>query len=64
MNERIKELAKQADKIWEGCSPEDSEWCETFAKLIVRECASVGYDASYFECASNVSDKILEHFGV
>jgi hypothetical protein len=64
MNERIKELAKQADKIQEGRSPEDSEWCETFAKLIVRECATVGYDASYFECSSNVYDKILGNFGV
>jgi hypothetical protein len=35
-----------------------------FAELIVRECAGVGYEASYSECALNVSNKILEHFGV
>jgi hypothetical protein len=37
---------------------------EKFAELIVRECAGVGYDASYYECALNVSNKIREHFGV
>jgi hypothetical protein len=35
-----------------------------FAELIVRECAGVGYDASYYECALNVSNKIKQHFGV
>jgi len=35
-----------------------------FAEFIVRECAGVGYDASYYECALNVSDKIKQHFGV
>jgi hypothetical protein len=34
------------------------------ALLIVKECAGVGYDASYYECALNVSNKIKEHFGV
>jgi hypothetical protein len=37
---------------------------EKFAELIVRECAGVGYDASYSECALNVSNKIKQHFGV
>ena len=37
---------------------------EKFAELIVRECAGVGYDASYYECALNVSNKIKQHFGV
>jgi len=37
---------------------------EKFAELIVRECAGVGYEASYYECALNVSNKILEHFGI
>ena len=40
------------------------EDAEKFAKLIVKECAGVGYDASYYECALNVSNKIKEHFGV
>jgi hypothetical protein len=74
MNERIRELAKQAMKDTSMSFAERwdrvhrSEFMEVynqkFAELIVRECAGVGYDASYFECALNVSNKILEHFGV
>jgi len=60
MNERLQELARQAGFF---ANP-DVEKFEKFAELIVRECAGVGYDASYFECALNVSNKILEHFGV
>ena len=37
---------------------------QVFAELIVQECAGVGYDASYYECALNVSNKIKEHYGV
>jgi hypothetical protein len=62
MNERIKQLAEQCwDKRPEGQLHFDNE---KFAELIVRECAGVGYDASYYECALNVSNKIREHFGV
>lgn len=74
MNERIQELAEQATKWaqqaqWStdprfGDRPFSDLYNEKFAELIVRECASVGYDASYSECALNVSNKILEHFGV
>jgi hypothetical protein len=69
MNERIRELAFQAAGgmlSYDG----EGEWrlsekeAEKFAELIVRECAGVGYEASYSECALNVSNKILEHFGV
>jgi hypothetical protein len=35
---------------------------EQFAELIVRECAGVGYDAAAAKV--NVSNRILEHFGV
>ena len=62
MNERIKELARQST----GASTIymlEEEWLK-FAELIVRECAGVGYDASYYECALNVSNKIREHYGV
>ena len=78
MNERIKQLAEQADNYakqtvhyyqgqfdgltWEGKIKQVRD--TKFAELIVRECASVGYDASYYECALNVSNKIKEHFGV
>ena len=69
MNERIKELAEQATEY----ANEQNElhgvgyvitFKEKFAELIVRECAGVGYDASYYECALNVSNKIKKHFGV
>jgi hypothetical protein len=64
MNERILELADQARFVKTAEYPSQDEVFEKFAELIVRECAGVGYDASYFECALNVSNKILEHFGV
>ena len=63
MNNRILELYKNV-----LASSENMRWniedAEKFAKLIVKECAGVGYDASYYECALNVSTKIKEHFGV
>jgi hypothetical protein len=62
MNERILELIQQMNR------DVGIQWINEdklkFAELIVRECAGVGYDASYFECASNVSNKILKHFGL
>ena len=66
MNKRIKELYNQSLVV----RNDDAQWIESeldsekFAQLIVRECAGVGYDASYYECALNVSNKIKEHFGV
>jgi hypothetical protein len=68
MNERIKQLALQAlkhpDNDNDGLTVFDNDELEKFAELIVRECAGVGYDASYYECALNVSNKIKQHFGV
>jgi hypothetical protein len=70
MNERIQELAEQATEIVDMVGPHGytSSYAnfdrEKFAELIVRECAGVGYDASYYECALNVSNKIKQHFGV
>jgi len=73
MNERILKLAVEAGMYvglngtpWpRAMSAEESELAyKKFAELIVRECAGVGYDASYYECALNVSNKIKEHFGV
>jgi hypothetical protein len=67
MNERIRELAKVAE-YWANTFEDKSRYqeylMETFAELIIRECAGVGYDASYYECALNVSNKIKQHFGV
>ena len=59
MNERIRELYKQASKDLDLTD----DILDKFAELIVRECAGVvikemNYDAS--ECCA----KILEHFGV
>ena len=63
MNERIKELAREAGLP--AYNPEGPPTkLEKFAQLIVKECAGVGYDASYYECALNVSNKIKQHFGV
>jgi hypothetical protein len=71
MNERIKELARHADAMAREIVTDLREIPiynrirdEKFAELIVQECAGVGYDASYYECALNVSNKIKEHFGV
>jgi hypothetical protein len=70
MNEHIKKLLDRAldqavPETWTQLSHEQiTKLSEVFAQLIVRECAGVGYDASYYECALNVSNKIKEHFGV
>ena len=73
MNERIFELAKQADLIqWDtlpsGAKTPDHESvvkAKKFAELIVKECCQFNYDflESYSE-ASDVNSKIREHFGV
>lgn len=58
MNERIKELAKQA-----GCSIDGMGYgegnVEKFAELIVAECAE---SASYY--GNRVRQHVLKHFGV
>jgi len=71
MNERIKELADQAGAIAiaENELTGDIYWrneiaLKKFAELIIQECASAGYDASYTECARHVYTKIKEHFRV
>jgi hypothetical protein len=71
MNERIFELAKQADLIqWDtlpsGAKTPDYESvvkAKKFAELIVRECAQVGFDYADGHCCE-ISAVILEHFGV
>jgi hypothetical protein len=65
MNERVKILwAKAAESNFGDSWEEQTAFMSKFAELIVQECAGVGYDASYYECALNVSNKIKEHFGV
>ena len=66
MNERIKELIKQATTIEEhkwGVSYDNFDK-EKFAQLIVRECAKQ-VDNYWDEFENGYADKkILEHFGV
>lgn len=62
MNERIKELAKQATQQY---SPTyyTQEWIQGFAQLIVRECADtvLGFHNQF---GDNAHNEIREHFGV
>ena len=48
MNDRIKQLAEQAQQYAEYVTPQGLEWFDTFkekfAELIVRECAQEAYD--------------------
>jgi len=61
MNERIKELMLEAGYA----APELAGRANTFAELIVRECAdlvnSIDHSSQYFP---HVADAIKEHFGV
>jgi hypothetical protein len=63
MNERIQELAREADKLWDGASPEDPEWCEKFAQLIIAECC-VALHPMLRDMISRTQgvDMIVKHF--
>ena len=72
MNERIKELIKQATTIEEhkwGISYDNFDK-EKFAELIVRECVQVcadrgtHHDGLYSAWADDCSKRIGKHFGV
>ena len=72
MNERIKELIKQATTIEEhkwGVSYDNFDK-EKFAELIVRECVQVcadrgtHHDGLYSAWADDCSKRIGKHFGV
>jgi hypothetical protein len=69
MNERIKELARQADAcyiprydMWQM----DTETLEKFAELIVAECANVAQQHNESPTASiySVGYVVKKHFGV
>lgn len=78
MNERIQELARQADayawqQIDEGADYDTQPqfFAEKFAELIVRECAKVARDTDLEDVEGGDSEvlraakrQILEHFGV
>ena len=72
MNERIKQLAKQADHQFTGERNDDmghaligTEAIEKFAELIVRECSQFVEDKFDF-CGDEliIAEQILKHFGV
>jgi hypothetical protein len=74
MNERIKELEKQAwefvDKTWNWANANNPSQATLFkikfAELIVEECASKAWFAEQYGIGDGapVSKQIREHFGV
>ena len=68
MNERIKELAKEA-RLLTGWPVGEVEY-QKFAELIVRECAQVSEDdiTDGDACCTNTADRIArqikKHFGI
>ena len=66
MNERIQQLADEAQYYAEYTTPQGVEWFgtfkEKFAELIVRECAEVARSNTRVD--SKVYLMIEQHFGV
>jgi len=63
MNERIKELAEQANLEIDPAHPDHNQKVlEKFAELIVRECADIGQ--RYADGNYEVPNQILEYFGL
>ena len=72
MNDRIQELAYQAEELADAEVDSGSEFhpafCRIFAELIVRDCAKFLEDNSGYDSANNSwhpePDDLLNHFGV
>jgi hypothetical protein len=68
MNERIRELAKQATDWADNQNFYESHYqdymMERFAKLIVRECAGIVENQGKFSRYDVLAKKVKEHFGV
>jgi len=70
MNERFKELSKQAVDYASACEAEawDGAYERKFAELIVRECAELAkhhvMNISTYGDAEFVDEQIKQHFGV
>jgi hypothetical protein len=68
MNERIKELALQADAIILGSVQSKSagllieKWEQKFAELLIRECTDIA--DNYDGVGSTIVSRIKEHFGI
>ena len=67
MNERIKELAEQAEnhayRVAAAGDDCQEAYTQKFAELIVKECASICRDRKLTPSAFT-ADELLEHFGV
>jgi len=62
MNERIKQLAEQANVLHTEFF--DNEWeVKKFAELIIRECAEVGSFGHGPTDSGLIKREVLEHFG-
>ena len=68
MNERIRELEKQATEIvrcgLNGTSTTESFNRKKFAELIVRECAEIALTEAQSNGNFDTFNKIVKHFGV
>jgi hypothetical protein len=68
MNERIKQLAEQANLEIDPAHPDHNQKVlEKFAELIVKKCANIVWDEAEKTMSSEVNDagyKIIEYFGV
>ena len=61
MNERIKELAEQADK--EAFPHGSMAWMEVFAESIVQECASICYNSGLKDPDTHAQN-LMFHFNI
>ena len=61
MNEQIKELAMQADK--EAFPHGSMVWMQTFAELIVIECASICYNSGLKDPDTHAQN-LMFHFNI
>ena len=73
MNERINELAEQADAFDDAMDVGGKSYIglrdEYFAKLIVQECIGIAQDRAAFDWAppndvNHIINEIKQHFGV
>ena len=64
MNERIKELAGQADLLLDDLPDNILMPLENFAELIVKECIKINKEELSFNAFERLVNKYQEHFGV
>ena len=66
MNEKIKQLAEQADFYYNPANQGTAEQLEKFARLIVRECAEIANDhnSEVEGVTLGVGRALKKHFGV